>query len=61
MDSDDLEPRKPVNTAPKDLDSLGVKELEDYISELQAEIQRVEAKLATKKDYKAGAEAFFKS
>ena len=61
MDTDDLEPRQPAAPAPKDLDAMGVKELEDYIAELQAEIDRVQAKLATKKDYKAGAEAFFKS
>ncbi|MEX0922741.1 MAG: DUF1192 domain-containing protein [Rhodovibrionaceae bacterium] len=61
MDSDDLEPRKPAKSPPKDLESLGVEELEDYIADLQAELERVRAKLATKKDYKAGAEAFFKS
>jgi uncharacterized small protein (DUF1192 family) len=61
MDTDDLEPRKPATPAPKDLDTMGVEELEDYIAELQAEIDRVQAKLATKKDYKAGADAFFKS
>lgn len=61
MDSDDLEPRRKAAPAPKDLESMGVEELEDYIAELQTEIERVQAKLATKKDYKAGAEAFFKS
>ncbi len=61
MDSDDLEPRKAVSTAPKDLESMGVEELEDYIAELKTELERVESKLASKKDYKAGAEAFFKA
>lgn len=61
MDSDDLEPRRPAAPAPKDLDAMGVEELEDYIADLQAEIERVQAKLATKKDYKAGADAFFRS
>lgn len=61
MDTDDLEPRKAAHPPPKDLEAMGVEELEDYIAELQAELERVQAKLASKKDYKAGAEAFFKS
>lgn len=60
MDLDELEPRK-KKAAPKDLDALGVEQLEEYLAELEAEAQRVRAKLADKKDYLAGAQDFFKS
>ncbi len=61
MDIEDLEPRnKP--TRPKDLDVLGVGELEDYLAKLEAEVVRVKAKIESKKSYLAGAEKeFFKS
>ena len=60
MDFDELEPRK-KKSAPKDLDALGVEQLEEYLAELDAETARVRAKIAEKKDYLAGAQAFFKS
>ncbi len=60
MDLDELEPQKQKPT-PKDLDALGVEQLEDYLAELEAEAARVRAKLAEKKAYLAGAQAFFKS
>ena len=60
MDLDDLEPRK-QKPKPKDLDELGVEELEDYLAELEAEIARVKDKIATKKSYKSGVDSLFKS
>jgi uncharacterized small protein (DUF1192 family) len=60
MDLDELEPRK-KKTQPKDLDALGVEQLEEYLAELEAEAERVRAKLAEKKAYLAGAQALFKS
>lgn len=60
MDTDDLEPKRPV-MAPKDLDLMGVEELNEYLDELKAEVTRVEAKIASKTDYKSNAESFFKS
>ncbi len=60
MDLDELEPQK-KKPAPKDLDALGVEQLEDYLAELEAEAERVRAKLADKKAYLAGAQDFFKS
>ncbi len=60
MDLDDLEPQK-KKPAPKDLDTLGVAQLDEYLAELEAEAERVRAKLADKKAYLAGAQAFFKS
>jgi uncharacterized small protein (DUF1192 family) len=60
MDLDDLEPlsKKPK---PKDLDNLGVDELEDYLAELETEMARVREKLAAKKAYLSGAEGLFKT
>jgi len=60
MDLEDLEPRKQT-PKPKDLDTLGVEELETYIEELEAEIARVKEKLAAKKSYLSGADSLFKS
>ncbi|MGO1118460.1 DUF1192 domain-containing protein [Rhodovibrionaceae bacterium A322] len=60
MDTDDLEPRKALEK-PKDLDLMGVAELEDYLAELEAEAERVKQKIASKSDYKSAADAFFKS
>ncbi len=60
MDLDELEPQK-KQAAPKDLDALGVEQLEEYLAELEAEATRVRAKLADKKAYLAGAQDFFKS
>ena len=59
MDADDLEPRKAI-VKPKDLDALGIEELEDYIAELEAEIARTKEKIAAKQSFKSGAEAVFK-
>jgi uncharacterized small protein (DUF1192 family) len=60
MDAEDLEPR---NKRPKlrDLDTMGVGELEDYIGELKAEIERVEAKLRAKRAHLAGVAGLFKT
>ncbi len=60
MDIEDLEPQK-KKAAPKDLDALGVEQLEEYLAELEAEAARVRAKLAEKKAYLDGAEKFFKN
>jgi len=59
MDLDELEPQK-KKAAPKDLDAMGVEQLDEYLAEIEAEATRVRAKIAEKKDYLAGAERFFK-
>ena len=44
MDESELEPRsKPVQ--PKDLSTLGIEELENYIADLEAEIARVRVEI----------------
>lgn len=59
MELDDLEPRK-TKPKPKDLDVMGVEELEEYLAELDTEAARVKQKLAAKKAYLSGAEGLFK-
>lgn len=59
MDLEDLEPRK-QKPKPKDLDSLGVDELEEYLANLEAEAARVREKIAAKKSYLSGADTLFK-
>jgi uncharacterized small protein (DUF1192 family) len=55
------EPRpKPAAGTGRDLRALGVVELETYIAELRAEIVRVEAALAQRRDVRSAAEALFK-
>lgn len=60
MDLEDLEPRA-VRPKAKDLDAMGVEELEAYRAELESEIQRVEEKIKAKKAYLAGAAGLFKA
>ena len=60
MDLDELEPQK-KKAAPKDLEAMGVAQLEKYLAEIEAEGARVRAKIVEKKDYLAGAEKFFKA
>jgi uncharacterized small protein (DUF1192 family) len=59
MDPEDLEPRK-KQAKLRDLEALGVGELESYIQELKEELARVEAKLAAKKAYLSGVSGLFK-
>lgn len=59
MDIEDLEPRrKPAK--PKDLGPFSIEELNDYIAQLQAEIERARAAIAAKQSHRAGADVLFK-
>lgn len=60
MDIEELEPRK-KKPEPKNLEAMGVEELEAYQAELEAELARVKTEIEGKKSYLAGAGAFFKS
>ena len=60
MDLEDLEPRK-QQPKPKDLELMGVEELEEYLAELESEAERVREKIAAKKTYLSGAADLFKS
>ncbi len=57
MEEGELQPRAPE---PKDLEPMSIKQLEDYIAEMKAEIARVEEAIAAKKDIRVGAEALFR-
>lgn len=59
MDWDDLEPKK-TKPAPRNLEIMGVAELNTYIAELEAEIARARAAIAGKQSARQGAEMFFK-
>ena len=59
IDPEELEPKK-TKPQPRDLEGLGVAELQDYIAGLEAEIARARAAIAKKQDHRSGAEAFFK-
>ncbi|MCC6467707.1 MAG: DUF1192 domain-containing protein [Alphaproteobacteria bacterium] len=61
MDLDDLEPRhSKKKAAPVNLQLMDIAELEDYIAELRAEIERAEAMIGSKKAVRSGADALFK-
>ena len=47
MDIEELEPKK-QKPQPRNLDVLSIEELATYIEEMQAEIRRVEEKIAAK-------------
>ena len=46
---------------PCDLELLSVENMQDYIKELEAEIERVQKEIAKRGDHKAAAESVFKS
>jgi uncharacterized small protein (DUF1192 family) len=56
---DDLEPQKQAKR-PKPLDTLSIDELKDYVTELKAEIVRVEAAITAKQAHMAAMAALFK-
>ena len=59
IDIDDLEPlrKKP---RPRDLDTLSIEELGEYVANMEAEIKRVREKIAAKQSHTSAAEALFK-
>lgn len=58
FNDDDLDP-KTRKSAVRKLDNMSVPELKDYVIQLKAEIERVEADIAKKEKSKAAAEAIF--
>jgi uncharacterized small protein (DUF1192 family) len=59
MDTDDLETRK-QKPKPKDLESLSIEALNDYVAELQAEIERARLMIAGKQSARTAADTVFK-
>ena len=59
MFDDDLDPKKKPQKR-KDLSTMSVDELMDYVETMKAEIARTEAEIAKKKAYATAASSFFK-
>lgn len=59
MFDEDFDP-KTKKPAVKPLDNMSVEELQDYLERLHQEIERVQAEIAKKENYKSAADAFFK-
>ena len=61
MDEEELRPRpSPTAALKRDLRTLGIAELEEWIAQLQAEIGRAEQEIAKRRDVRGAAEALFK-
>ena len=60
MEEQDLAPQT-LRPKPLDLDSLSIEALNEYIDELEGEIERVRAAIAAKESWRGEAESFFKS
>jgi uncharacterized small protein (DUF1192 family) len=60
MDEEEGPVRKRARLEKLVLDSLGVEELREYIAELKAEIERVEADIQRKQGHRSAADAFFR-
>jgi len=59
MEEQDLEPRT-QRKKPKDLEVMSIEALEEYIAEMEAEIERARAEIAAKRDHRSAAEDVFK-
>jgi uncharacterized small protein (DUF1192 family) len=59
IDWDESEARKP-QAKPRDLDTMSVQELRDYIESLEAEIARAQVKISAKESHRTGASGLFK-
>ena len=59
MEPEDLEPRT-KKPPPKNLHIMGIAELNDYIADLKAEIERAEAMIESKQSARGAADSFFK-
>ena len=60
MDTDDLDPVVKAAGKP-DLELMSIDELNEYIADLQGEIDRARRAIDKKQDHRSGADAFFKS
>ena len=61
MFDDDDRPARPERTVPRNLDKMSIAQLEDYIAELESEIDRVRQDISTKQRLQSEAEKVFKS
>ena len=61
MEPDDLPRKKPAITVGEPLDMISLAELEQRLEDLESEIARVKAMIASKRASKNAADAFFRS
>ncbi len=59
FDLDDLDPKQ-KKTQPRNLDSMNIDDLKEYVAVLEAELARVEEKIKAKQSHAAAAASFFK-
>jgi uncharacterized small protein (DUF1192 family) len=57
-DEDDIRPL--AEWAPKNLDTMSIEQLDDYVADLEREIARVQNEIRAKKEHMSSAEALFK-
>lgn len=57
---DEERPKPKTEDFPRNLDRLSVDDLQEYVSQLEAEIARVKSDMKNKKDSSNAAAAFFK-
>lgn len=60
MFDEDLPKKKPGSEFPRNLENMSVSDLEEYITDLKAEIDRVEKDIAKKKASRDAAASIFK-
>ncbi|MBL4804846.1 MAG: DUF1192 domain-containing protein [Alphaproteobacteria bacterium] len=60
MFDDDLPQKKTSSEFPRNLETMSVSELQDYIGELEAEIARAKSDIDKKQASQAAASSFFK-
>lgn len=60
IDTDDLEPARPV-LKPLDLQQMSIGELKEYIVALETEITRVKAMIDQKEKHRSGIDGLFKT
>lgn len=61
MAEEDDELPRALRPKPTDLDVMGIEELNEYIAELEAEIERVRSAIVKKEQQRIAASAVFKS
>ncbi len=59
MDEEDLEPQR-AKPKPRNLDPMSLEQLNEYIAEMEAEIERVRAEIAGKSAHLNAAESLFR-
>jgi uncharacterized small protein (DUF1192 family) len=59
FDLDDLDPRN-AKKKPLNLDDMNIEDLQEYVTVLKAEIERVEAKIKAKQGHASVAASLFK-